>query len=784
MKKNIWIVVVFCLSNISGFSQNDAAGEKINRFIPFSIGDLVNTETDEINPVLTPDENTLFFSRLNHPDNHYGKKDSQDIWYSTKAEDGSWGEPTRLDAVFNNSRFNALFSITENGEYLVSGIYAKNGRYKKRGLSLVHYDSASEKFLIPEKVKVPKIHKKDKGLSSSAYMNKDGNILILSYTKQWQKANITKLRFSIKNEKGKWSSPKVMKDMESKKHFKSIENPYLSHDESTLYFSAYAIGNRNEYYNDIYSTKKLDDSYKKWSYPELLSSVINTSKWENYYKEFDRGYWAMFSSSAFGGNADIYLVKLEEEFPYIDLSGIVLLEGEPIKEPYDIVINGEVIDSVRIDATDSSQYAIHLPFGERYEIVAKAADYEAKIETIDATDQLEYLKVERDLQLSLLPFLDLTGVVTVNGDILKDAFELIINGQEVDSVYTDMATGAYSVKLPLGQVYEIYVKSGNYIPKTSFVDVSTETKQIQVKKNLEMTAIPYVDIYGQLINQKTNIAIDQAALPKFVLNGELADSIATETGNYKIRLPWGYKYTFQIQATDFDPVVANIDLRAVKNYQKIETNLYALPLELYATVTGRVLNKKTDLPIKESFFIDVDGSHSTSSIIDGNNSTFEIRLSLGKKSTLTASAKAYFPISEVIDLTAEEGNVKIIKDLYLVPLKVGETILLNNIFFETSRSGLKAESFTDINRVVDVMSLLPNLKIEIAGHTDSSGNDSFNLGLSNERAKSVAEYIIGQGISRDRVVFKGYGESKPIASNVSSAGRAQNRRVEFVVLEL
>ncbi|MCB0506079.1 MAG: OmpA family protein, partial [Cyclobacteriaceae bacterium] len=274
------------------------------------------------------------------------------------------------------------------------------------------------------------------------------------------------------------------------------------------------------------------------------------------------------------------------------------------------------------------------------------------------------------------------------------------------------------------------------------------------------------------------------ASPKFVLNGVVADSIDTNDGIYKIRLAWGQKYTFQVQATEFDPVVATIDLQDIKNYQKIERNLYAAPLKKYALVKGKVLDKKTGSPIKNTFLIDVDGSHSTTSTIDDVNGTYEVRLSLGKKSILTASADAYFPIAEVIDVTDQTDNIEIAKDLILVPLRVGETILLNNITFGSGSSTLMGESFTDMDRVVDLLKAFPNLKIEIAGHTDNSGNDATNLRLSRARAESVAEYITGKGVSKVRVEFKGYGKTKPIASNLTSGGRAQNRRVEFVVLEL
>ena len=780
MNKCAWILI-FLFFSIGTKAQH--LGGKLNHFVPFTLGDSITSQYDEINPVLSPDGKTLFFSRVNHPENHYGTLGSQDIWYSNKVKSDVWTAPVRVEASFNNSRYNALYSIADNWECLVSGVYTKNGIYKKRGLSIVRYDSAFKKWQNPVKLKVPKFPKKDKGLTSSAYLNKAGDVLVLSYTKHWQSEKIKDIRFSVKKANGKWASLQKVNNKVAKTIFKSVEMPWLSDDGNTLYFSAYLKGKTNEYQNDIYWMERKDESFEKWSDPELLNDTINSQAWENYYRQFDDDNWAMFSRALVGQVSNIYMVKLKEPKPYIDLSGLVLLEGEPIKEEFHIVINGEVIDSVRINP-DSSSYAIQLPFGKKYEIQARAFEREAKIESIDATEQLEYLKIERNLQLSLVPFLDLSGVVMADSLPLKEPFEVIINGQKVDSVRTDSTTGEYSVKLPLGQEYKLFVESGYYIPDTLSVNVLYDTVQVQLIENLMVSPTPYVDIFGALVNIETDSLLPLDDSPKFVLNGVVADSIDTNDGIYKIRLAWGQKYTFQVQATEFDPVVATIDLQDIKNYQKIERNLYAAPLKKYALVKGKVLDKKTGSPIKNTFLIDVDGSHSTTSTIDDVNGTYEVRLSLGKKSILTASADAYFPIAEVIDVTDQTDNIEIAKDLILVPLRVGETILLNNITFGSGSSTLMGESFTDMDRVVDLLKAFPNLKIEIAGHTDNSGNDATNLRLSRARAESVAEYITGKGVSKVRVEFKGYGKTKPIASNLTSGGRAQNRRVEFVVLEL
>jgi len=102
------------------------------------------------------------------------------------------------------------------------------------------------------------------------------------------------------------------------------------------------------------------------------------------------------------------------------------------------------------------------------------------------------------------------------------------------------------------------------------------------------------------------------------------------------------------------------------------------------------------------------------------------------------------------------------------------------IHFEFNKAKIRPESFPILNTVARVLKDFPKISVEIQGHTDSVGNDAYNKTLSDARAKSVREYLIGQGIESFRMTSIGYGEERPIASNRTTEGRAQNRRVEFV----
>ncbi|MFT3692991.1 MAG: OmpA family protein [Kofleriaceae bacterium] len=109
--------------------------------------------------------------------------------------------------------------------------------------------------------------------------------------------------------------------------------------------------------------------------------------------------------------------------------------------------------------------------------------------------------------------------------------------------------------------------------------------------------------------------------------------------------------------------------------------------------------------------------------------------------------------------------------------------LKQTVFFDFNKATIKSVSFALLNDVAQAMADNPKIKVEIQGHTDSVGNDNFNLKLSQQRAESVRTYLIKRGIDSGRMVPKGYGENVPIADNRTDAGRSQNRRVEFVITE-
>lgn len=119
----------------------------------------------------------------------------------------------------------------------------------------------------------------------------------------------------------------------------------------------------------------------------------------------------------------------------------------------------------------------------------------------------------------------------------------------------------------------------------------------------------------------------------------------------------------------------------------------------------------------------------------------------------------------------------------IITYEMPKSYTLNSLQFETGKATLKPQSHVLLADLLEIMQLKPEMKIEIAGHTDSDGDDASNLTLSQQRANAVKAYLVSKGIKADRIISIGLGETRPIANNGSEAGKAKNRRTEIRILK-
>lgn len=229
---------------------------------------------------------------------------------------------------------------------------------------------------------------------------------------------------------------------------------------------------------------------------------------------------------------------------------------------------------------------------------------------------------------------------------------------------------------------------------------------------------------------------------------------------------------------DYAYFVSDNDIYKIKTAEEAKPDPVVL-------VSGTVYNSKTKerLTAGIQYFDLFENAELGTAISNPTDGSYQIALPAGKMYSFLANKEGFYAISENIDLRALENYSELKKDLYLSPIEKGEVIRLNSVFFETNKAELKKESFNELDRLYNILVKTPSLKIEIAGHTDDVGSESYNQKLSNERANSVQAYLVKKGISADRLRARGYGELQPVVPNNSDENRAYNRRVEFRVLE-
>jgi outer membrane protein OmpA-like peptidoglycan-associated protein len=200
---------------------------------------------------------------------------------------------------------------------------------------------------------------------------------------------------------------------------------------------------------------------------------------------------------------------------------------------------------------------------------------------------------------------------------------------------------------------------------------------------------------------------------------------------------------------------------------------------------GTVYDSKSKKRLQAKFeLIDLTTSNTIAqSTSDAQTGEFIVSLPSDRNYALNVSRDGYLFYSENFELKGNHSQLKpFMKDVYLQPIEAGSIVILKNIFFDFDKFDLKPESLVELNRLFDLLKKNPALKIEIGGHTDNKGTAEYNQKLSESRSRSVFDFLVNKGIDKTRLSYKGYGLTKPIDTNDTDEGRANNRRTEFKVV--
>jgi len=237
-------------------------------------------------------------------------------------------------------------------------------------------------------------------------------------------------------------------------------------------------------------------------------------------------------------------------------------------------------------------------------------------------------------------------------------------------------------------------------------------------------------------------------------NGEYAFFASNKLNGYG-----GYDiYTFQLPESDRPHLVTYVKgiVTDIKTHQPLDAAVEIIDLE-------------KNQPVYQDY----------SSADKGD---FLATLTAGKNYGLNVSKDGYLFYSANFSLIGVKAKEPYNLTIELSPIEVGNKVVLNNIFFDTNKFDIKPDSKAELQKLLDFLTQNPSIHIEISGHTDNVGNVQANQILSENRAKAVYQYLVSAGISPQRLVYKGYGETQPILPNTSDDNRAKNRRTEFKII--
>lgn len=484
----------------------------------------VNSEYKELNPLLSPDGKTLYFSRQNHPGNIGGVQDKEDIWYSELDSSGRWQLARNMEVLNNQGPnfVNTIQAVTPDGK---SAIMLLGNQYLDNGKMLAGVSISSNvggNWTRPVALKIANDY--NYAEKANYFLANNRRTLLMSVERDDTHGD-RDLYVTFMKPDSTWTEPLNLGDVVNTAGEESA--PFLAGD-TTLYFSSNGFSGYGG--NDIFVSRRLDNTWTKWSEPENLGPEINS--------------------------------PLEDLF-------------------------------------------FNIPASSEYGYYSR-------------------------------------GVSETNTDIFR-------------------------VKLPI-------VKA----PET------------------------FVTVRGKVIDKATGKPVDAKIIYEQLPDGKGAGVTQTnpETGEYEIRLPAGHLYGLRSEADGKLSESQNVDLRGVTPERVVDSKDFNLaPIEV-ATIAPNV------------------------------------------------------------------------------------TFTLNNIFFDFDKSLLKSESGPELDRMVDLLNDKSTMQIEISGHTDNMGSDSYNMALSERRAKTVVAYLVRRGIPKKRLKVQFFGETRPVDTNDTEEGREKNRRVEFKILKL
>ncbi|MGZ4117307.1 MAG: OmpA family protein [Bacteroidia bacterium] len=571
-------------------------------------------------------------------------------------------------------------------------------------------------------------------------------------------------------------------------------SPVVSADESTLIFTSRRLGSTggektddNQFYEDIYiSNKKTDGT---WTTAKQIGSSINTNGNEADISLSADGQQLFVYRDVNGG--DIYYSNLEGD----TWSGLTPLNSNINSPAWETHASLSVDGNTLYFVSDRKQGSyggrdiwkcIKLPNGQW----GMPVNMGPTINTAEDEDA---------------PFIHPDGVTlffSSKGHKNMGGFDIFKSTRDEDGKWSEPENLKSPINTPDDDIFYVQSADGKRGYFSSVRKDGFGEKDIYMINFEKAIAEPLTLVKGFLTFDGStkglgNVEIMATDMETGLVVQDVKPNLAT--GKYLLILNSGTEgknYNISYEAEGYQPINIQITIPPNSSYQEIDKELLLQLVNLESktlgtiSITGTVKNKEgKSIPGAQIIIKD----NATGKLIDtyytnSDSGSYYFILNRGQNYNLSYEAKGYLFQSENVNVPKQPEYSIVTKNIVLEKVQVGSKIVLNNIFFDSNKATLRKESNLELNKLTQLMKDYPELTVEVAGHTDSKGNDAANMKLSQMRAQSVVAALIKKGINAKYLVAKGYGETMPIAPNLLPNGKPDlkgmqlNRRVELKII--
>lgn len=400
--KTLILLFIFCIFFF--YTDNIYSQKKEN------LGENVNTEIDELGPVISQDGKVLYFIR-----SHFkpGKGFIQEAWYSDMDAYGYCSKAKKLKLPFNHNLDTKyqIVSITSDGSVILAAINKKDTSNQINGLYLAYrYTNGWDE---PEKLNISDFENFISNTNTwGVHLARNGKVLFI-YKSVSKDTAFSEIYVSFLKNDTLWTEPAKLNETVNKKSgVQGNFSPFLAPDEVTLFFASDRKGGFGK--SDIYMSKRLDNSWLRWSEPINLGELVNSDEWEGYFLISPDGKYSYFVSGddAIGEN-DIFRMELNPRFlpkPVVVLTGKVtdIKNSEPI--PADITFE-YVTDKTQKYYTkfnpDKNKFRLVVPGGKKYKFKISSQGYNSNIGFVDYTSVTGYKEIKFDIALKIKTIVEL-----------------------------------------------------------------------------------------------------------------------------------------------------------------------------------------------------------------------------------------------------------------------------------------------------------------------------------------------------------------------------------------